>query len=166
MVVLQWGNDWEVHAPAKLNFHLEVLAKRNDGFHEIETLMVPVSIYDTLRFTPQATNTLHLHTRWAAGLQARHGDLLGDLPANEQNLVFRALQLLQREAGVKLGARVELIKRIPSQAGLGGASTDAAAATIGGNQKFRRVGKAFSSHSASPRLLPTITSGCCLSNSV
>jgi 4-diphosphocytidyl-2-C-methyl-D-erythritol kinase len=62
---------------------------------------------------------------------------LGDLPTDEKNLVFRAVDLLRREAGIVAGADIELVKRIPSQAGLGGASSDAAAALLAANAGWR-----------------------------
>jgi 4-diphosphocytidyl-2-C-methyl-D-erythritol kinase len=130
MVVLQVGTDWEVHAPAKLNLHLEILAKRTDGFHELETLMVPVSIYDTLQLTPTSSAEIQLAARWAWGYAPQ---VMGDLPAAEANLVVKALRSLQAAAGITQGAKVALIKRIPSQAGLGGASADAAAALLAAN---------------------------------
>lgn len=134
MVVRPRGNYLEVHAPAKLNLHLEILARRPDGFHEIETLMVPVSLYDTLQFLPRTDDDrLTLDCSWAPGLQAQSGASLGDLPPAETNIVYRALELLRRESGVTSGADVRLIKRIPSQAGLGGASSDAAAALLAAN---------------------------------
>ncbi len=133
MVVRPAGNQLEVHAPAKLNLHLEILARRTDGFHEIETLMVPVSLYDTLQFTPNSNPELTLHCRWAEGLRIRYGDSLGDLPKAENNTVHRALELLRQSAGITQGAEVRIVKRIPSQAGLGGASSDAAAALLAAN---------------------------------
>jgi 4-diphosphocytidyl-2-C-methyl-D-erythritol kinase len=133
MVVRPGGNNLEVYAPAKLNLHLEILARRSDGFHELETLMVPVSLYDLLRFRPRSDDRITLDCRWAAGLATEYGDSLGDLPHDERNIVVRALRLLQQASGTTQGAEVELIKRIPSQAGLGGASSNAAAALLAAN---------------------------------
>lgn len=133
MVVRPSGNQLEVYAPAKLNLHLEILARRPDGFHEIETLMLPVSLYDTLLFAPRSDDRLLLDCRWGYGLANRFGESLGDLPAPETNIVYRALDLLRREAGLSRGAEVHLVKRIPSQAGLGGASSDAAAVLLAAN---------------------------------
>jgi 4-diphosphocytidyl-2-C-methyl-D-erythritol kinase len=128
MVLLTRGNELEANAPAKLNFHLELLAKRNDGFHELETLMVPVSIYDSLKFVPHSQPTLVVRTRWSQGLLRQLGESLGPLPPMESNLAFRALKSLQAAAQYTGGATIDLVKRIPAQAGLGGASSDAAAA--------------------------------------
>lgn len=133
MVVRRSAHNLEVHAPAKLNLHLEILGRRPDGFHEVETLMVGVSLYDTLRFAPRSDDRLMLDCRWAAGLQARYGSSLGDIPAPEQNIVYRATELLRTAAGIRRGAEIEVIKRIPSQGGLGGASSDAAAVLLAAN---------------------------------
>jgi 4-diphosphocytidyl-2-C-methyl-D-erythritol kinase len=133
MVVRRLTHQLEVHAPAKLNLHLEILARRPDGFHEIETLMLSLSLYDTLLFSPRSDNLLTLDCHWAPGLAARHGGSLGDIPSAERNIVYRAADLLRREAGIGKGADIQVVKRIPSQAGLGGASSDAAAALLATN---------------------------------
>lgn len=125
----------EIWAPAKLNLFLEVLGKRADGFHELETLLVPINLFDTLRFTPTQSNDLHLDCEWAQGLLAKPAAtaIWGDLPPSRSNLVVRALELLRQRASVSDGAQIQLIKRIPAAAGLGGASSDAAAALRAGN---------------------------------
>jgi 4-diphosphocytidyl-2-C-methyl-D-erythritol kinase len=130
----------EVHTPAKVNLFLEVLARRDDGFHEIETLMVPISLFDTLWFAADGAGRIGLSCRWAAGLEAQvstqtapQSATWGPLPANAENLVTRALERLRERAGIEAGAMVRLTKRIPSAAGLGGASSDAAAALVAAN---------------------------------
>jgi 4-diphosphocytidyl-2-C-methyl-D-erythritol kinase len=123
-----------VHAPAKLNLLLEVLSRRDDGYHELATWMTPIRLFDTLAFRPTsalvgkaADIEFSLHTR----------DGTGAVPAGERNLVVRALELLRRRSGCDAGARVALVKRIPSGAGLGGGSSDAAAALSVANQAWR-----------------------------
>lgn len=148
MFVCSTATHVTVHAPAKLNLFLEVLARRADGFHEIETLMSAVTIFDTLVFAPRKGEELRLSCRWAGGLTARSleasrraeraspadkGAPLGDLPDGEANLVHRAVARLRRQSGASGGAEIRLIKRIPSAAGLGGASSDAAAALVAAN---------------------------------
>jgi len=118
----------EVFAPAKVNLLLEVLARRDDGLHEIETLMCPIDLYDTLYFESQRSPTVDLVATWAAAGGHRGEGALGDLPEGPRNIVVRAIELLRRRAQVGVGARVRLIKRIPSASGLGGGSSDAAAA--------------------------------------
>jgi len=117
-------------APAKLNLYLNVLGRRADGFHELETVMVPIRLFDTLTFLPVRTDTvgpagdIRLDVR-VAGARAQSGQ--EPIPTGESNLVVRALRLLHERSGCELGARVGLVKRIPTAAGLGGGSSDAAA---------------------------------------
>ncbi len=109
-----------LRASAKVNLALEVLGKRPDGFHEIATVMVAVDLCDRL-------------TLEAASTTSFHADDPG-LPTDEQNLVVRAAKLLSEAAGVEAGVRIELVKRIPVAAGLGGGSSDGAAALWGLNR--------------------------------
>ena len=130
-----------VDVPAKLNLFLEVLARREDGFHEIETLMVAVSIYDSLFFSVDVSGQLELHCNWPCGLSAELGSgeasAMGRLPVPRENLVWRAVNRLRERAGVELGAAIHLVKRIPAAAGLGGASGNAAAALLVANRAWR-----------------------------
>lgn len=122
------GAGLTILAPAKLNLSLAVLARRDDGFHEIESLMVPVSLADTLHVRPRREPGVTLQVRYDGELAAGPGAVLArDVPADGRNLVVRAAELLAVEAGVGGGLEVELVKRIPSGAGLGGGSSDAAA---------------------------------------
>jgi len=114
-----------VLAPAKLNLSLAVLARRPDGFHEIESLMVPVTLADTLRVRSRPEPGVGLTVSYAGPLAA--ADIPRDVPTDGRNLVVRAAELLAAEAGVATGLDVELVKRVPSGAGLGGGSSDAAA---------------------------------------
>jgi len=104
-------------APAKVNLCLRVLGKRADGFHEIDSVFYQVSLFDTLHFRP--SGTLEFSSN---GLDAG--------PA-EDNLVLKAAELLRAETGVSSGAGISLEKKIPSGAGLGGGSSDAACALLG-----------------------------------
>ena len=121
-----------ISAPAKLNLSLAVLGKRADGFHEIESLMVPVTLHDTL--SVRATTALGINLRVIFGGRLAHPSaaaLRRDVPSDASNLVVRAAQALADIAGVEQGLDVELVKAIPSGAGLGGGSSDAAAALVG-----------------------------------
>ena len=100
-------------APAKLNLHLEILGKRADGYHALETVMLPIDLFDTI----EARRT--------------SGDIAlsienGSVPADASNLVWKAAALLQATSQTLVGASIRLTKRIPSEAGLGGGSSDAA----------------------------------------
>ncbi len=125
-----------VAAPAKLNLFLKVLGKRSDGYHELETLMVSVGLYDTLKITADPAGDLSLSCHDAGAV--RSGDPARELPpVDRANLVLRAAELLRATTGTPQGARIELIKRIPLAAGLAGGSSDAAAALVGLNRLWR-----------------------------
>jgi 4-diphosphocytidyl-2-C-methyl-D-erythritol kinase len=128
------GSELVVQAPAKLNLFFEVLAKRKDGFHEIETLVYPIDFYDTLFFKEDPSGQLSFGCEMGFASRLPEGPEVGALPTGEDNLVFRAVELLRRRAGVASGAVMRLIKRIPSAAGLGGGSSDAAAALVAANE--------------------------------
>lgn len=114
-----------VWAPAKVNLYLEVLAKRADGYHEIATLMVAVSLYDTLEFKEEISGEIRF--------VCDHPDLA----AVSDNLVVRAARLLRQRTGCRQSARIRLTKRIPIAAGLAGGSSDAAATLAGLNRLWR-----------------------------
>lgn len=144
MHVRRFATHVVVFTPAKINLFLEVLGKRRDGFHELETVLAPIGVYDTLIFTPQVNESIELACRWATGLAERRVSqrkprstarelLCDDIPSGPENLVWKACALLRQRSGIQQGATMELVKRIPAAAGLGGASSDAAAALIAGN---------------------------------
>ena len=114
-----------VRAPAKVNLFLEVLAKRPDGYHEIATLMVAVSLYDTLEFKEDPSGALRLRCD------------VPELTTGPDNLVLKAAALLRQRTGCARGAEVRLTKRIPMAAGLAGGSSDCAAALDGLNRLWR-----------------------------
>lgn len=116
-----------IHAPAKLNLSLAVLARRADGFHEIESLMVPVTLHDTLHVTAEDEPGIRLTVRHGGRLARLGPQFAGDVPTDGRNLVVRAAERLAREAGVGGGLSIELVKQVPSGAGMGGGSSDAAA---------------------------------------
>ena len=113
-----------LRAPAKVNLFLEIVAKRADGFHAVETLMLAVSLADSLEFAP-ADEAIDL-TCSDPGLSV-----------GPDNLVMRAADRLRQHAGCQLGARIRLTKRIPTQAGLGGGSSDAATTLVGLNRLWK-----------------------------
>ena len=117
-----------VWAPAKVNLFLEVLAKRADGYHEIATLMVAVSLFDTLEFKEDSSGDIQL---WCDH---------PDLSTGPDNLVRRAAELLRQRTGCRRGAAIRLVKRIPLAAGLAGGSSDAAA-TLAGLNRLWRLGR-------------------------
>jgi len=117
-----------VVAPAKLNLSLAVLSRRPDGFHEIESLMVPVSLADTLHVRRRVEPGVELSLTYGPSLTAGPAAALARaIPTDGRNLVVRAAEALAREAGVETGLAITLVKNVPSEAGLGGGSSDAAA---------------------------------------
>ena len=112
----------ELRAPAKINLSFRILRRREDGFHEIETLMAPVSVFDQLTISR------------ASDVEFTCDD--PSLPAGDDNLVVRTARLFFGATRVESGARIHLAKRIPHGAGLGGGSSDAAATLLGLNQMF------------------------------
>lgn len=108
-------------AHAKLNWVLNVLARRADGYHQLDMLTQRLALHDTLDISPADS----LNLRIAGETQ---------LPGGQDNLVIKAARALQAVCGCTLGADILLTKRIPSQAGLGGGSADAAATLLGLNE--------------------------------
>ncbi|HVQ74220.1 MAG TPA: 4-(cytidine 5'-diphospho)-2-C-methyl-D-erythritol kinase [Candidatus Binatia bacterium] len=105
-----------LRTPAKVNLALEILGKRADGYHEISTVLQAVDLFD--RLTVEDAEDLSLICSDP------------DLPTDDGNLVMRAARALATAAGVARGARMAVDKRIPVAAGLGGGSSDAAAALM------------------------------------
>jgi len=121
-----------VAAPAKLNLSLAVLARQADGFHAIESLMVSVGLADTLELQAAAAPGIRLRVRFADQLAGPRGrPLARDVPTDASNLVVRAVEAVAKDAGIEPAIEIDLCKRIPSGAGLGGGSSDAAAAIRG-----------------------------------
>lgn len=107
-------------AKAKINLNLKILAKREDGFHAMETRMAPISLADVLEFYPANEYLLECN--------------VDDVPLDETNLVTKAVRIFQRETAKDCAWRVALKKSVPHGAGLGGGSADAAAVLRGLNQ--------------------------------
>jgi 4-diphosphocytidyl-2-C-methyl-D-erythritol kinase len=115
-----------VAAPAKLNLFLEVVAKRPDGYHDLESLMVGIDLFDTLELRATANGEVELVCEPTG------------LSTGPDNLVHKAATALKAHTGRSdLGAHVRLTKRVPVQAGLGGGSSDAAAALAGLNEIWK-----------------------------
>ena len=105
----------ERQAPAKINLLLNILGRGDDGYHELESLMIPIPLYDILHFR----------------LDDSLSDLRLSIPQNQlnpgaDNLVMRAAKAFLKETRMDVGLHIELIKKIPMEAGLGGGSSDAA----------------------------------------
>jgi 4-diphosphocytidyl-2-C-methyl-D-erythritol kinase len=112
-------------AHAKVNLHLEVLAKRDDGFHEVETVLQTLALHDRLRFRP-TKGPIHViceHPR---------------VPEDRTNLCHRAARRLRKRLDLRVGVEIRLEKRIPVAAGLGGGSADAAATLLALSRLWQR----------------------------
>ncbi len=137
MLLRRIGTEIQIEAPAKVNLFLEILARRPDGYHDIETLIMAINLYDSLRISPAPDGRRTVACDWTSGHEARWRKVVANpferLPPASDNLVFRAIERLAVETGVPAGIRIEIRKRIPAAAGLGGASSDAAAALVGAN---------------------------------
>jgi 4-diphosphocytidyl-2-C-methyl-D-erythritol kinase len=121
----------QLYAPAKINLSFEIIGRREDGFHEIKTLMAPISLSDRLTIERGETTS---------GLQFSCDD--SSLPDGDENLVVRAARLFQKTTRAGEGVEIALEKKIPHGAGLGGGSSDAATTLLGMNELFEtRLGQ-------------------------
>src|SRR2546422_11249121 len=128
-----------IRAFAKINLRLDVLGKRADGFHELRTIFQTISLHDELRLRASRSGGVTLTIEGNQPLSAE--------PV-ENNLVYRAVDALRRELRIRGGVELQLKKTIPAGRGLGGGSSDAAAALLGylrltrkKRSEERRVGK-------------------------
>lgn len=111
-------------AMAKINLGLDVVGKRPDGYHEVRMIMQSIKLYDAISITRTKTNTITINTN------------LPYLPTNENNLVYKAADLLLKEFHLPRGLFISLRKHIPVAAGMAGGSSDAAATLVGINKLF------------------------------
>lgn len=111
-------------ARAKINLGLDVLGKRENGYHDVRMVMQTVGIYDRIIMTKIPEDEIRIKTN------------VGFLPVNENNLIYKAIKLIKDEFGIKEGIEVDLNKFIPVAAGMAGGSSDAACALFGMNKLF------------------------------
>lgn len=114
----------KLKARAKINLGLDVVRKREDGYHEVRMIMQMINLYDRITLRRSTEPGIRVTTN------------LPYLPVNEDNLVYRAAKLLMEEFKVTVGAEIELQKYIPVAAGMAGGSSDAAAVMVGVNRIF------------------------------
>ncbi len=119
------GNHLKLKAYGKINLALDVLRKREDGYHEVRMIMQTVGIYDQVDLLRKREPGITVETN------------LTYLPVNENNLAYRAAQLLMEEFSVKQGLHIQLRKFLPVAAGMAGGSSDAAAVMFGVNKMFQ-----------------------------
>jgi 4-diphosphocytidyl-2-C-methyl-D-erythritol kinase len=110
---------------AKVNLGLRILRRRPDGFHDIQTILQTIDLQDEVRISPSRNGNIQV--------LCQHPEV----PSGSKNLAHRAARLIQREFGVRRGCRIEIVKNIPPAAGLGGGSSNAAAALVGLNRLWK-----------------------------
>lgn len=113
----------EYHPPAKINLFLDIISKRKDGYHDILSLMVKVSLYDRLVMEKHPSGEIILEVE-------------GEAPSGRENICYKATELICKRFKIKEGVRLKLIKNIPPRSGLGGASSDCAGVIKLMNQLF------------------------------
>ena len=111
-------------ARAKINLGLDVVKRREDGYHEVKMIMQTVDIYDELTICKTEQPGIQITTN------------VGDIPVNEDNLIYKTAKLMLDKYSIQQGIAVHLKKVIPVAAGMAGGSTDAAATFTGLNQLF------------------------------
>lgn len=129
MTIRYFGKDYcmdsiKLKAMAKINLGLDVVGKRPDGYHDVRMIMQSINLYDSITITKTKTPKINIKTN------------LSYLPTNENNLVYKAADLLLKEFHITQGVFINLEKHIPVAAGLAGGSSDAAATLIGINKLF------------------------------
>lgn len=110
----------ELSAPAKLNLFLHIVGRRSDGYHELQSVFILIDLCDQIKLTLRQDGEI-----------VRSGDVIGDI---DKDLCLRAARLLKKQTDCRLGVEIEVIKRIPAGAGLGGGSSDAATTLMGLNK--------------------------------
>ena len=110
----------ELSAPAKLNLYLHIVGRRSDGYHELQSVFILIDLCDQIKLTLRQDGEI-----------VRSGDVIGDI---DKDLCLRAARLLKKQTDCRLGVEIEVIKRIPAGAGLGGGSSDAATTLLGLNK--------------------------------
>lgn len=120
---MELNSTYQISTPAKVNFFLNILKRRTDGFHEILTDLVPISLFDRITFAPPRRPGIELIS---PSLRVKR----------EENLVFKAIRLIEQESGSNFDLCVRLDKTIPVGAGLGGGSGNAAGTLVVLNRLF------------------------------
>ncbi len=114
----------KINAPAKINISLDVLRRRDDGYHDVKMIMQSVSLFDTIEVTLNNSSAITLSSD------------KDTIPTDERNIAYKAAKLFLTESGIETGIDIHIEKNIPVAAGLAGGSTDAAAVLIALNNMF------------------------------
>lgn len=113
--------------PAKINLTLEILGKRSDGYHLLRSIMQPIDLFDEMSLQTEKGQGIELELE---GIKS---------PQNTENLIYKLAELYLKKTSIAAKLKFKLSKRIPLQAGLGGGSSNAAAALIGLNRIFKSL---------------------------
>jgi len=124
----------KIRAPAKINLYLRVVGRRKDGYHLLDTVLVPISLYDEIEIQRLKAARIRMRPS-AAPIKVTCNHPL--VPAGKKNLVFRAADLIMKTANIDQPISIHIRKNIPVGAGLGGGSSDAAAILVALNRLFR-----------------------------
>lgn len=114
-----------IRSPAKINLLLRVLRKRDDGYHDIISVIQPISLYDEISIEVRSGEGVRIGCNWS------------EVPTDGSNLAYRAAAVFLKTVGLKRAVKIEIIKKIPVGAGLGGGSSNAAAVLIGLNDMLK-----------------------------
>ncbi|OON98063.1 MAG: 4-(cytidine 5'-diphospho)-2-C-methyl-D-erythritol kinase [Epulopiscium sp. Nele67-Bin005] len=114
-----------LRAKAKINLTLDVVGKREDGYHNLRMIMQTINLHDTIQITKTKSPKIQVKSN------------ISWLPTDEKNIAYKAAQLFIEETGIKNGVYIDILKRIPVAAGLAGGSSNAATVLVGLNKMFK-----------------------------
>lgn len=117
-------NTIKLKARAKINISLDIVGKRDNGYHEVEMIMQTINLYDDMTLTKKESDEISIKTN------------LAYLPTDRRNLIYQIIEYMKSEFNIKEGIHVDLFKRIPVAAGLAGGSSNGAQTILGMNQLF------------------------------
>lgn len=123
----------KIRAPAKINLSLRVIGRRADGYHLVDTIMVPISLYDEIEIRKTGIASKKQSTRDLIEISCDHPLV----PLGKENIVYRAAELIMNKSHIAVPISIRITKRIPVGAGLGGGSSDAAATLVGLNRLLK-----------------------------
>ena len=118
-------NSIQLKSRAKINLSIDVLGKRKDGYHLVEMIMQTIDLYDIINIKEIDIDEININSN------------SGDIPLNEDNIVYKAAKLLKDEFNIKKGIDIFIEKNIPVAAGMAGGSSNAAAVLVGLNKLWR-----------------------------
>lgn len=115
-------NSIDLKSRAKVNLSIDVLGKREDGYHLVEMIMQTIDLYDKLKITEKEENSILIKSNSL------------DIPLNEDNIMYKAVKLLKNQFNIEKGIEISIEKNIPVAAGMAGGSSNAAAVLVGLNK--------------------------------